>query len=218
MSNVLQDADHLQMTYQMLLTNQSQASVWIGRVLDSVMEMITKVSLSSWLMMADNVISYKLDRVVFVSCIVLIIHTSPSRVIPKHHCVTCLKFSIVHSADKGSAPLPGDGVICFTRLWRHSLSLVKNFWDPSSGSYPPRASRSRCGGQWSAKTAPLWRKLFWWTGCLWFKRYTTKLHVKSFFPPRWHVLVQIFKKYEWFYDSLISKTTGTESLPESLNL
>lgn len=49
MSNVLQDADHLQMTYQMLLTNQTQASVWIGRVLDSVMEMITKVSLSSWL-------------------------------------------------------------------------------------------------------------------------------------------------------------------------
>ncbi|XP_032384919.1 ATP-binding cassette sub-family A member 12 isoform X2 [Etheostoma spectabile] len=43
MTNVLKDADQLQMTYLTLLTNQSGASVWTSHVLDSVMEVITKV-------------------------------------------------------------------------------------------------------------------------------------------------------------------------------
>ncbi|TDH06958.1 hypothetical protein EPR50_G00119380 [Perca flavescens] len=43
MANVLKDADQLQMTYLTLLTNQSGASVWISHVLDSGMEVITKI-------------------------------------------------------------------------------------------------------------------------------------------------------------------------------
>ncbi|XP_061579710.1 glucosylceramide transporter ABCA12 [Cololabis saira] len=42
MNKVLADADQLQLTYHMLLTNQSEASMWINRALDSVMEMIMK--------------------------------------------------------------------------------------------------------------------------------------------------------------------------------
>ncbi|XP_041858132.1 ATP-binding cassette sub-family A member 12 isoform X2 [Melanotaenia boesemani] len=42
MSNVLSDAGDLQLTYRMLMTNQSEAQVWISRVLESVMEMIMK--------------------------------------------------------------------------------------------------------------------------------------------------------------------------------
>lgn len=40
--NVLKDADQLRWTYLTLLTNQSQASVWMGHVLDSVLEVITE--------------------------------------------------------------------------------------------------------------------------------------------------------------------------------
>ncbi|XP_035859765.1 uncharacterized protein abca12 isoform X1 [Sander lucioperca] len=43
MANVLKDADQLQMTYLTLLTNQSGASVWISHVLDSGMDVITKI-------------------------------------------------------------------------------------------------------------------------------------------------------------------------------
>lgn len=43
MVNVLKDADQLKVTYLTLLTNQTEASVWIGHVLDSVMEVIVKV-------------------------------------------------------------------------------------------------------------------------------------------------------------------------------
>ncbi|XP_078117794.1 uncharacterized protein abca12 isoform X3 [Sander vitreus] len=43
MANVLKDADQLKMTYLTLLTNQSGASVWISHVLDSGMEVITKI-------------------------------------------------------------------------------------------------------------------------------------------------------------------------------
>lgn len=43
MTNILEDADHLQQTYVMLLTNQSEATIWMTRVLDSVMEVIKKV-------------------------------------------------------------------------------------------------------------------------------------------------------------------------------
>ncbi|XP_073329250.1 uncharacterized protein abca12 [Pagrus major] len=46
MANVLKDADQLQGTYLTLLTNQSEASAWTGRVLESVME-ITMKSLTS---------------------------------------------------------------------------------------------------------------------------------------------------------------------------
>ncbi|XP_036965803.1 ATP-binding cassette sub-family A member 12 isoform X3 [Acanthopagrus latus] len=42
MTNVLEDADQLQGTYFTLLTNQSEASAWTGRVLESVMEVIMK--------------------------------------------------------------------------------------------------------------------------------------------------------------------------------
>lgn len=45
MDNVLKDADGLKMTFLTLLTNQSEASAWIGRVLDSTMEVIMKVRL-----------------------------------------------------------------------------------------------------------------------------------------------------------------------------
>lgn len=45
MTNVLKDADQLQGTYFTLLTNQSEASAWTGRVLESVMEVIMKVCL-----------------------------------------------------------------------------------------------------------------------------------------------------------------------------
>uniref|UniRef100_UPI003AAEC31A uncharacterized protein abca12 n=1 Tax=Centroberyx gerrardi TaxID=166262 RepID=UPI003AAEC31A len=40
MDNVLKDASHLRMTFLTLMTNQSEASVWIGHVLNSVMEII----------------------------------------------------------------------------------------------------------------------------------------------------------------------------------
>ncbi|XP_071381008.1 uncharacterized protein abca12 [Centroberyx affinis] len=40
MDNVLKDAGHLRMTFLTLMTNQSEASVWIGRVLNSVMEVV----------------------------------------------------------------------------------------------------------------------------------------------------------------------------------
>ncbi|XP_030613269.1 uncharacterized protein LOC115800150 [Archocentrus centrarchus] len=43
LSNVLEDANQLQMTYRMLLTNESETSVWLGRVLDSVMEVVMKL-------------------------------------------------------------------------------------------------------------------------------------------------------------------------------
>uniref|UniRef100_A0A3Q1B3N0 ABC transporter domain-containing protein n=1 Tax=Amphiprion ocellaris TaxID=80972 RepID=A0A3Q1B3N0_AMPOC len=46
MSNVLTDADQLKMTFRTLLSNTSEASAWITRVLDSVMEVIMKVSLT----------------------------------------------------------------------------------------------------------------------------------------------------------------------------
>ncbi|TNN77392.1 hypothetical protein EYF80_012356 [Liparis tanakae] len=42
MLRVLKDTDRLQMTYITLLTNQSEASVWINRVLNNVIEMIQK--------------------------------------------------------------------------------------------------------------------------------------------------------------------------------
>ncbi|KAM9710193.1 uncharacterized protein abca12 isoform 2-T2 [Menidia menidia] len=42
-SNVLKDANRLQMTYHLLLTNQSEASVWINKVMDSVIEVITQI-------------------------------------------------------------------------------------------------------------------------------------------------------------------------------
>ncbi|XP_023284363.1 ATP-binding cassette sub-family A member 12 [Seriola lalandi dorsalis] len=42
MANVLKDANQLKSTYLTLLTNQSEASVWIGRVLDSVTQMVMK--------------------------------------------------------------------------------------------------------------------------------------------------------------------------------
>ncbi|XP_070694461.1 uncharacterized protein abca12 [Pempheris klunzingeri] len=42
MDNVLKDADKLQEIYQTLLTNQFEASVWIGQVLDGLMEVIIK--------------------------------------------------------------------------------------------------------------------------------------------------------------------------------
>uniref|UniRef100_A0A671U5T1 ATP binding cassette subfamily A member 12 n=1 Tax=Sparus aurata TaxID=8175 RepID=A0A671U5T1_SPAAU len=41
-TNVLKDADRLQRTYLTLLTNQSEASAWTGRVMESVMEIIMK--------------------------------------------------------------------------------------------------------------------------------------------------------------------------------
>ncbi|PWA31216.1 hypothetical protein CCH79_00002910, partial [Gambusia affinis] len=40
MSNVLEDAQNLQMTYNMLQKNQSEAAAWFSRVLDSVVEVI----------------------------------------------------------------------------------------------------------------------------------------------------------------------------------
>ncbi|XP_059199203.1 glucosylceramide transporter ABCA12 [Centropristis striata] len=43
MDNVLKDADQLQMAYRTLLTNPSEAGVWLGHLLDSVMESITKI-------------------------------------------------------------------------------------------------------------------------------------------------------------------------------
>ncbi|XP_042350102.1 glucosylceramide transporter ABCA12 [Plectropomus leopardus] len=43
MGSVLKDADQLQMNYLTLLTNQSEASVWTGRVMDSAMEVIMKI-------------------------------------------------------------------------------------------------------------------------------------------------------------------------------
>lgn len=43
MDDFLEDAGKLQMTYLTLLTNQSEASVWISRVLDGGMEVIMKV-------------------------------------------------------------------------------------------------------------------------------------------------------------------------------
>ncbi|XP_051259483.1 uncharacterized protein abca12 isoform X6 [Dicentrarchus labrax] len=42
MVNVLKDADQLQLTYLTLLTKETDASVWMGHVLDSVMEVIMK--------------------------------------------------------------------------------------------------------------------------------------------------------------------------------
>ncbi|XP_070831676.1 uncharacterized protein abca12 [Chaetodon trifascialis] len=56
MVNLLKDADQLQLTYHTLLTNQSQASVWIGQVLDSVVEMIMK-SLSSEYVTCEDLLS-----------------------------------------------------------------------------------------------------------------------------------------------------------------
>ncbi|KAL7385149.1 hypothetical protein ABVT39_016568 [Epinephelus coioides] len=41
--SVLECAHHLKMTYLTLLTNQTEANVWIGRVRDSVMEVITEI-------------------------------------------------------------------------------------------------------------------------------------------------------------------------------
>ncbi|KAM4558332.1 uncharacterized protein abca12 [Odontesthes bonariensis] len=46
MSNVLKDAGHLQMTYHLLLTNQSEASAWLNQVLDGVMEVVMKIVVS----------------------------------------------------------------------------------------------------------------------------------------------------------------------------
>lgn len=43
MVNVLNDADQLQVTFLTLLTNQTEAKIWIGHVMDSVMEVIMKV-------------------------------------------------------------------------------------------------------------------------------------------------------------------------------
>ncbi|XP_044222425.1 glucosylceramide transporter ABCA12 [Thunnus albacares] len=43
MDDFLKDTGRLQMTYLTLLTNQSEASVWIGRILDSGMEVIMKI-------------------------------------------------------------------------------------------------------------------------------------------------------------------------------
>lgn len=40
---VLEDADQLQQAFIMLLTNQSQSSIWTTHVLASVMEVINKV-------------------------------------------------------------------------------------------------------------------------------------------------------------------------------
>ncbi|XP_070770245.1 uncharacterized protein abca12 [Enoplosus armatus] len=53
MASVLKDADQLQMTYVTLLTNQSEASVWIGHVLDSVMEIVMKTLASEYLTCED---------------------------------------------------------------------------------------------------------------------------------------------------------------------
>lgn len=44
MDNVLRDAVGLQTIYVTLLTNQSEASVWTAHVLDSVSEVVVKVS------------------------------------------------------------------------------------------------------------------------------------------------------------------------------
>ncbi|KAK5599121.1 hypothetical protein CRENBAI_025848 [Crenichthys baileyi] len=38
MSHILEDTENLQMTYQMLMTNQSEAAAWFSRVIDSVVE------------------------------------------------------------------------------------------------------------------------------------------------------------------------------------
>ncbi|MEQ2251418.1 hypothetical protein ILYODFUR_010724, partial [Ilyodon furcidens] len=38
MSHILEDTENLQMTYQMLMTNQSEAAAWFSRVMDSVVE------------------------------------------------------------------------------------------------------------------------------------------------------------------------------------
>ncbi|XP_060910213.1 uncharacterized protein abca12 isoform X2 [Labrus mixtus] len=46
MSSVLKDADQLQQTYLTLLTNQSEASLWLGHVVDSVKEAIMKITAS----------------------------------------------------------------------------------------------------------------------------------------------------------------------------
>ncbi|XP_040004739.1 ATP-binding cassette sub-family A member 12 [Xiphias gladius] len=56
MSNGLKDANQLKWTYLTLLTNQSEASVWIGRVLDSVMEMVMK-SLASESLTCEDLLS-----------------------------------------------------------------------------------------------------------------------------------------------------------------
>ncbi|XP_071316090.1 ATP-binding cassette sub-family A member 13 [Trachinotus anak] len=42
MANVLTDANQLKLTYLTLLTNQTEASIWIGRVLDSVTDIVMK--------------------------------------------------------------------------------------------------------------------------------------------------------------------------------
>ncbi|XP_034550567.1 uncharacterized protein abca12 [Notolabrus celidotus] len=42
-ADVLKDADQLKQTYLMLVTNQSEASMWLSRVLDSAMDVIMKV-------------------------------------------------------------------------------------------------------------------------------------------------------------------------------
>ncbi|XP_047193227.1 glucosylceramide transporter ABCA12 isoform X2 [Scophthalmus maximus] len=42
MTNIWKDANQLKSTYTTLMTNQSEASVWIGRVLDSVMGLVMK--------------------------------------------------------------------------------------------------------------------------------------------------------------------------------
>ncbi|KAM6978364.1 uncharacterized protein abca12 [Tautogolabrus adspersus] len=46
MASVLKDANQLQQTYLTLLTNQSEASLWLDHVVDSVKEMITKTTAS----------------------------------------------------------------------------------------------------------------------------------------------------------------------------
>lgn len=42
-ANVLRDADQLQTTFRTLLTNQSEANVWTGHVVDSVVEIIQMI-------------------------------------------------------------------------------------------------------------------------------------------------------------------------------
>ena len=45
LDNVLNDAGQLQETFLMLMTNQSQASAWIGHVMDSVIAIVMEVEL-----------------------------------------------------------------------------------------------------------------------------------------------------------------------------
>lgn len=143
MSNVLEDAQNLQMTYHMLQTNQSEAAAWFSRVIDSVMEVIEEVGLfyfnSTWFVLMLNKC-----ELININCIYTYVLLLLLRFMKPVVGLTTLSAYILFFSRYDSYKSHHSGNIYFATdfscicLRRWNVRILRKFLSLLSGCCPPR--------------------------------------------------------------------------------